>query len=73
MALFSKELTDALRMEHIEQSKGTCLFLETFNKFVMQPLTTTDPNKVFLVPEAKSFFSSREKRLYCVKEIGDWV
>ena len=73
LGLFSTKLTKALRMEHGEQAKGTCLFLETFNKYVMQPLTTTDPNKGFLVPEAKPFFSSRDKRLDCIREIGDWV
>ena len=70
---FSTELIKALRMEHGEQAKGTCIFLETFNKYIMQPLTIADPNKVFLVPEAKPFFSSSDKRLDCIKEIGDWV
>ena len=73
MGLFSTELTKALRMEHGEQAKGTCMFLETINKYIIQPLTITDPNKGFLVPEAKPFFSSSDKRLDCIREIGDWV
>ena len=60
-------------MEYGEQAKGTCMFLETINKYVMQPLTITDCKKGFLVPEAKSFFSSCDKRLDYMREIGDWV
>lgn len=60
-------------MEYREEGKGICMFLETFNKHIMQPLTIADPNKGFLVPKAKPFFSSSEKRLDCIAEIGDWV
>ena len=71
LSLFSTELTKALRMEYGEQAKGTYRFLETFNKYIIQPLTVTDPNKGFLVPEAKPFFSSSNKRLDCIREIGN--
>ena len=55
LALFSTELTKALELEHGEKAKGTCKFLAFMNKHIMQPLTTTDPNKGHLIPEAKPF------------------
>ena len=39
----------------------------------MQPLTTTDPNKGHLTPEAKPFFSSNDKRLDHAVEISNWI
>ena len=39
----------------------------------MQPLTTTDLNKGYLIPEAKTFFSSNDKRLDHMIEISDWI
>ena len=71
LSLFSTELTKALRIEYREQVKETHMFLETRNKYITQPLTITDSNKGFLVPEAKPFFSSSNKRLHCIREIGD--
>ena len=73
MALFSAELTQALRMEHGEQAKGTHFFLESFNKHVAQPLTITDPKKGYLIPEAKPFCSFSDEMLQHMKEIADWV
>ena len=71
MGLFSIELSKALQMEYGEQAKGTCMFLEAINKYIIQPLIIADSNKDFLVPEAKPFFSSSDKRLDCIREIGD--
>ena len=56
LTLFSIELIKALWMEYWEQGKGTCIFLEIINKYVMQPFTITDCTKGFLAPEAKPFF-----------------
>ena len=69
----STELTKALRMGYGEQAIGARMFLETFDKHIMRPLAIADPNKGFLVPEAKPFFSSIDKRLDCIVEIGYWV
>ena len=54
--LFSIEATKALRLRHGDEAKGTQVFLEVINIHVAQLLTTTDPKKIFLVPEAKPFF-----------------
>ena len=73
LALFSTELTKALELECGEKAKGTYEFLAFINKHVTQPLTTTDPNKGRLTPEAKPFFSSNDKRLDHMVETSDWI
>ena len=45
LASLSTELSQALQMDHVEQAKEVCLFLEALIKHVLQYLTATDPSK----------------------------
>ena len=72
LALFSPEITSALKLEFGEQAKGTCLFLEFMNSYVIQPLLITNSHKVKKCKYASPFFTSADPRLLHFKEIADW-
>ena len=73
LAFLSAELTKSLELECGEKAKGACKFLAFTNKHTTQPLTATNPKKGHLMPKAKTFFSSKDKRLDCMIETSDWM
>ena len=70
LALFSIELTSALKNKYGGLAKGTYFLLRIFNNYVVQPLLTISPSKGYVMKEAMVFTSSNNTRLKCFKEIA---
>ena len=73
LALFSKDLTTALKDQHGDEAIGTCEFLEMFQDYITQPLLTVSTSKGVKVKEASVFCSKDDMRLKCFHEISSWL
>ena len=73
LALFSKDLTTALKDQHGNEAIGTCKFLEMFQDYTMQPLLTVSASKGNKVKEATVFTSKDDIRLKCFHQISSWL
>ena len=73
LALFSNEMTTALKNEYGDEAKGTWAFLKMFNDYIIQPLLTVSTSKGLKVREAAVFISPNDVRLKCFKEISHWL
>lgn len=73
LALFSRELTVALKKEFGDNAKGTYEFLKTMNDYAMQPLLTATTLKGYKIIEASVFNCKTDVRLQCFCEISSWL
>ena len=73
LALFSKDLTTALKDQHGNEAIGTYKFLEMFQDYIIQPLLTVSTSKGNKVKEATVFTSKDDIRLKCFHQISSWL
>ena len=73
LALFSENITTALRDQHGDQAKGTWEFLTFFNDYIIQPLLTISASKGCKIKSATVFMSAEDARLECFTVTSDWL
>ena len=73
LALFSKEVTTALRDEYGSEADRTTNFLEIFQDCIIQPLLTVSPSKANKVKEVSVFEQADDIRIKCFNEISSWL
>ena len=63
LALFSKEITTALKNEHDEKAQGTHGFLEMFQDYIIEPLLTVSKSKESKIKESSVFEQPDDVRM----------